>query len=284
MKICPACDARFATREWTCPSCGWKASRRGSVVSVAAPQRETGFAAEFFDPLAEVEDRHFWFGARNALIVWALGRYFPGARTMLDAGCGNGQVARAIALARPDLRLTASEAFAEGLAIAARKAPGAELVQADVRALPWEHEFDVVGAFDVLEHVVEDGDALTQIARAVRPGGGVIVTVPQHQWLWSPLDEYAHHQRRYSRRELVSRLEQAGLRVVRATSFVSLLLPAMLASRRRQRGEPIDPAAEFRIPPFVNRTGHLIMRAERGLIRCGVSLPAGGSLLAIARR
>lgn len=284
MKICPACDARFSSPDWTCPSCAWAAARSGPIVSVTASSRGAGFSAEFFDPLSEVEDRHFWFSARNDLIVWALDKYFPGARSMLDAGCGGGQVSRALRRARPDLRLTGSEAFAEGLTIAARKAPGVELVQADVRALPWEDEFDVVGAFDVLEHVAEHQEAARQLARAARPGGGVIVTVPQHRWLWSPLDDYSHHQRRYSRRDLVACLEGAGLHVVRVTSFVSLLLPALVASRRRRRDTPLDPTAEFRIAPLVDRTGRLIMGAERALIRAGASLPAGGSLLAVARR
>jgi hypothetical protein len=111
-----------------------------------------------------------------------------------------------------------------------------------------------------------------------------VITVPQHQWLWSPLDEYAGHQRRYSRASLVSLVRAAGLRPVLITSFVSLLLPALLLSRFSQRGTTVDPMQEFRIAPAVNRISSWVMTAERTLIRAGLPLPAGGSLLLIARR
>lgn len=283
MKICPACGVRFASMEWACPACSWLAPRHGPICSVTASGAIDGFSANFFDPLAAVEDTHFWFAARNALITWAVARYFPGARTFLEVGCGNGHVARALLRAFPALRLTASEAFIEGLANAARNVPAAELVQADIRNLPWEEEFDVVGAFDVLEHVAEDEAALRQMVRAIRPGGGVIVTVPQHPWLWSPVDEYSGHVRRYSRALLRSRLEDAGLRIERLTSFVSPLLPAMALSRLARRG-PLDPDAEFRISAAVNAAGAAVSRLERALIQAGISMPAGGSLLAVGRR
>ena len=156
--------------------------------------------------------------------------------------------------------------------------------QADVTRLPLRGEFDVVGAFDVLEHVPDDAAAIREIARSVRPGGGVVITVPQHAWLWSGLDEYAGHQRRYSRAALVSLVGSAGLRPVLVTSFVSLLLPALLLSRAAQRGKTVDPLQEFRIAPAANRVAGWMMTAERALIRGGLSLPAGGSLLLVARR
>lgn len=284
MKICPQCAAPFTSADWVCPHCAWAAPRRGAIRSIAPQPSVEGFSASFFERLAVAEDAHFWFAARNALITWALARYFPGAGTFLDAGCGNGQVCRALGRAFPAMRLTAAEPFVEGLAMVERKAPGAELVQADVRQLPWIDEFDVAGAFDVLEHVRDDARALRALARAVRPGGGVMITVPQHQWLWSPIDEYSGHVRRYSRALLRSRLEGAGLRVERLTSFVTLLLPMLVASRASRRRAPADPCAELNLSSLANRVGAAAMGAERAMIRAGVSLPAGGSLLAIARR
>ena len=101
----------------------------------------------------------------------------------------------------------------------------------------------MVGAFDVIEHISEDEEALAQLRRAVRPGGGVLVTVPQHPRLWSPADDYGEHKRRYRRRELVEKVSAAGLEIERITSFVSLLLPAMIASRflDRRRAEGLRP-------------------------------------------
>ena len=283
MKVCPACDARFAAGDWSCAACGWRAAREGAIQLIEPGTGADGFSAEFFDRLIRVEERHFWFRARNELIAWAVTRYFPEARTFLDAGAGTGQVTRAMGRLLPQVRMTACEVFTAGLAWAGQQGTRAELVCADVRRLPWEDEFDVVGAFDVLEHVVEDVEAMRQLARAARPGGGVIVTVPQHQWLWSPIDDYSGHQRRYSRRLLVERLATAGLQVVHVTSFMTLLLPVLMASRFARRDQPADPEAETRISPLTNTVGGALTAVERGLLRTGASLPAGGSLLVVAR-
>ena len=112
------------------------------------------------------------------------------------------------------------------------------------------------------------------------------MTVPQHPWLWSAADEFGRHVRRYRRPELVAKLERAGFRVERATSFVSLLLPLMIASRRAHRrlDESYDPLAELRRGRRVDRALERVMDVEHLLIRAGVPLPVGGSLLVVATR
>ena len=111
----------------------------------------------------------------------------------------------------PRMRLAGSEIFADGLAIAKARVPKVELYQMDARHISFEGEFDVVGAFDVLEHVIEDENVLVQMFNAVRPGGGLLVTVPQHPFLWSASDQHAMHQRRYNRAELRTKVESARL-------------------------------------------------------------------------
>jgi hypothetical protein len=104
--------------------------------------------------------------------------------------------------------------------------------------------------------------------------------------LWSEFDARAGHVRRYRARELREKVMEAGLEIVRMTSFVALLLPFMYLSRRAQRapGAGYDPLAELRIAPWLNRLLEGALGAERALIRAGVSLPVGGSLLVVARR
>ena len=117
--------------------------------------------------------------------------------------------------------------------------PDAELLEVDARRLPFEAEFDVVGAFDVLEHIEEDERALIEMHAALRPGGGLVVTVPQHPALWSAVDEYSRHVRRYRRSELLTKLRDSGFEVIHWTSFVSLLLPAarpLATALSRQEG------------------------------------------------
>ena len=243
------------------------------------------FDPAYFERLAAEEPRSFWFRARNRLLVWALGRYFGGAGSLLEVGCGTGVVLAALNEAFPDLRLVGSELYAEGLEVARRRLPAkVELVELDARAMPYEAEFDVVAALDVLEHVVEDLDVLQGMRRAVRSGGGLLLTVPQHPRLWSAADTFSHHVRRYTRRELVHKVETAGFEVVRATSFVTSLLPAMVGSRVAHRlvHRPYDPIAELDAGVF-NTPFERMLDAERWLIARGWSLPVGGSLLLVAR-
>jgi hypothetical protein len=115
---------------------------------------------------------------------------------------------------------------------------------------------------------------------ACRSGGGVIVTVPQHAWLWSERDEHARHRRRYARRDLLRKLAAAGFQRPWATSFVSLLLPLMVLSRRRKRSA----SQELEVGRAANRALGAVMGLERALIGAGVSFPAGGSLLALAHK
>jgi SAM-dependent methyltransferase len=232
-----------------------------------------------------MEAGHFWFEARNELLLWELYKYFPQMQSMLEIGCGTGFVLSALRRSFPRARLAGSEIFSAGLGFASERVPDGELFQMDARQIPFQEEFDVLGAFDVLEHIDADEDALHEMHKAVRPGGGILLTVPQHPSLWSASDDYAFHKRRYRRRELVSKVSRAGFDPVRVTSFVSLLLPVMLASRLNSRRHPaaFDPTAEFRIHPILNGFLLAIMGLERRLIRA-VSLPVGGSLLLVANR
>jgi SAM-dependent methyltransferase len=243
------------------------------------------YDVSLFEALAEAEPHSFWFRARNRLIVSTLRRHFPEARSLLELGCGTGYVLEALHAAFPALRLVGSELYEEGLAVARRRLPDVELVRLDARELPYRDEFDVVGAFDVLEHLDEDEVVLEQAFAAVRPAGGVLLLVPQHPRLWSAMDDVAHHVRRYTRSELVGKVRRAGFEVERATSFVSSLLPAMAASRaaRRLLRRPYDPVAELRPGPL-NGVFERILDGERRLIERGVSLPAGGSLLVVGRK
>jgi SAM-dependent methyltransferase len=291
VKRCLACDEGFTSEDWFCPRCGVGPAHIDGLLAFAPELAEAsdGYDAEHFARLFELEARHFWFRARNRLIQWAMATHFSQARSLLEVGCGTGYVLAGLRASFPELALSGGEIFTRGLGFAQRRMPGATLLQMDARAIPFEREFDVVGAFDVIEHIDEDDAVLAQMQRAVKPGGGLLLTVPQHAWLWSSTDDDAHHKRRYGSRELVSKVERAGFRVVKITSFVSLLLPAMalarLAPRARQaRTSQHDPYAELRMGQPANALFETTMTLERALIRAGLSLPTGGSLLLVAVR
>jgi SAM-dependent methyltransferase len=163
--------------------------------------------------------------------------------------------------------------------------PDAEFIQMDARKLPYEAEFDVLAAFDVIEHIAEDELVLRNFHRAIKPGGGCLITVPQHQWLWSPVDEAACHKRRYSARDLHAKVEATGFRILRSTSFVTLLLPLMLASRlAARRKETTGGSGELALNPALDRVLEKIMQTDFFIIKSGVSLPIGGSRLVVLQR
>jgi len=286
MKRCLACEGRFDSDDWTCPSCGHRPALRNEVFQFAQdPASQGGFKPEYFARLAAIEPVHFWFRARNALIQWALGKYFPNAESFFEIGCGTGYVLAGIREDFPRMRLVGSDIFTDGLVFAKARLPEVELYQMDARSIPFEGEFDVVGAFDVLEHLVEDNKALAQMFNATRPGGGLLVTVPQQRYLWSASDEHAMHQRRYSYAELRRKVETTGFQIERITSFNSLLFPLMVWSRMQQkRDQDFQPWRELEISSALNKILESILKLERSLIEKGVSFPVGGSLLLIGRR
>lgn len=288
MKRCVRCDNPIAREDWHCDGCGFTPPTHEGI-PLLAPElaaHSDGWDAAFAERLAQDERKHFWFRARNRLIVWALRTYFPNARSFFELGCGTGMVLSAVRETFPAMELTAADGTPENLPTAAKRAEGVAVCQCDGRTLPFEDEFDVVGAFDVIEHITEDTVVLEQIHRALRAGGGLIVTVPQHPWLWSVADDFSYHKRRYTRRELVEKVEAAGFRVLRTTSFVTLLLPVLLVSRARlpKKVEDFDPTTEYRMSPLLSALFYGVLRVEEWLIRLGARLPAGGSLLLVAQR
>ena len=288
MKLCCNCGKSFDRTSWQCPSCLYEPKKLGGHLAFAPELAEDseGFDASSFGRLVELEPGSFWFRSRNRLLCWALEHYFPNATNFFEIGCGTGFVLAGIRERFPQLRLAGSEIFADGLTIANGRLPNVELYQMDARQIPFENEFDVIGAFDVLEHIGDDELVLSQMYRAVRQGGGILLAVPQHSFLWSKIDEYSRHVRRYSLSELKTKVERAGFKTLRTTSFVSLLLPLMLIARLKQRltNNELDPTAEFKLSAPGNFLLECIMNVERTMIRLGVAFPAGGSLLLVARK
>ena len=288
MKVCSGCGEKFNSLGWICPSCYQAPKIIEDYLAFAPELAEVcdGFESSFFTQLASLEAKNFWFRSRNRLIIWALQRYFPQAKSFLEIGCGTGFVLSGIGQAFPNLALYGSEIFTTGLGFAAQRLSGAELFQMDARKIPFEDEFDVIGAFDVLEHIKEDAIVLEQMYRAIAPQGGIVLTVPQHPFLWSQADAYAHHVRRYRACELKTKVERAGFKILRMTSFISLLLPLMLVSRLRQRqpNPEYDATSELSISGWMNASLESVLSLERLAISLGCSFPAGGSLLLIARR
>ena len=234
---------------------------------------------EAYDEMRAVEERHWWFRGRRALL-WALlwragGGPYP-AR-VLDAGCGTGR----------NLVEFAALGGAVGVdpaaeAVQACRARGlGDVHRAALDDLPFaESSFDLLLPTDVLEHVDDDAGALRELRRVAAPGALLLVTVPGHPRLWSQHDVALHHRRRYRRAELVSRVRDAGWEPVVVTWWNAFLLP-LIAAARVAGGS--DGADHDRTPTWADRALRLPLAVEARLVARGADLPAGVSLALACR-
>jgi SAM-dependent methyltransferase len=156
-------------------------------------------------------------------------------------------------------------------------------------ALPFaDASFDVVGAFDVLEHCAPEQRAVAELFRVLEPGGLLLASVPAYTWAWTDHDVRAGHHRRYTRARLVAALEAGGFEVLRATYGFAAVFPLFAAERlvRRQRerryAAPLQQGLP-QVPPLVDRVLTGVSRAEARVLRTR-DLPFGSSVFAAARR
>lgn len=246
---------------------------------------------EGFDLTDKSCENSFWVRSRNRLFKSIVldNMAATGKTRLLEIGCGTGEFIRQIA-GNPDLEITGSEIYLRGLLYAKRKLPDIDFIQFDITQGEIGEEFDLIVAFDVMEHIENDVAALSNINKMLHKGGGLIMTVPQHKFLWSELDVIVKHKRRYSRRDLLATLQENGFDVSYATSFLFVLFPVMLFSRIFDRGhdqsrsdaEALEKRVKF--PDALNWIFDHFMRIDEALIRLGVSLPFGGTLVVVARK
>jgi SAM-dependent methyltransferase len=262
----------------------------GSAQPGHAESHWSAFDAAGIQRLLAAEDRHFWFRARNqtiaALVRGPIRDLRDGFR-ILEVGCGSGNVLRVLKT------LGAGRGAVEGLelspeaAAAARARTGLPVTNGYVSDLDPEARYNLIAAFDVLEHIADESRVLMEIRERLTPGGRLILTVPAHQMLWSPFDEASGHERRYSRRSLSRVLEASGFEVEYVTYFMSLLFPPMWLRRRLLHAEQRDMGAlldsEFQVVAGVNRMAYELLRQEAHVVSRRWRLPFGTSLAAIAR-
>lgn len=244
-----------------------------------------------FDLTDKNVDSSFWVSSRNRLfksIVYD--QMAPTGKTkFLEIGCGTGNFIQQI-VENENLEITGSEIYLKGLLYAKKNLPNVNFIQFDVTQGEIGEEFDLIVAFDVIEHIENDVAALSNINKMLHEGGSVIITVPQHMFLWSKLDEIVKHKRRYSRRDLVTKLQENGFDISYATSFLFVLFPLMLISRMfdkgRDQSQSDEVALEKRVkfPNVLNWIFDLFMRIDEIFIRLGISLPFGGTLVVVARK
>jgi SAM-dependent methyltransferase len=207
--------------------------------------------------MTDVEERHWWFREKRDLLARELRRLGRPGRA-LDVGAAGG--GNSAVLRRHGWQTVVADLSETAVDIA--RARGFDAVRADARDLPWdEGVFDLVTAFEVLEHIEEDGLAAAELFRVLRPGGALLVTVPADMRLWSAHDEAVSHVRRYDRAGLVRTIGSAGFVVDRVWSWNVLLRPVVAWHRRGTTGSDLDATP----PTLLNACLRAVIVAERYL-------------------
>lgn len=224
---------------------------------------------------------YWWYVARTDLLHAALSTYAEGRTTVLDIGSADGPSASW--LHDGTRHLASLDIDPRGL--------GRNGVCGSALSLPFaDASFDMVSAFDVIEHCDPEADALAEVARVLQPGGTFLMAVPAYQWAWTDFDVANGHFRRYTKRRAVTSLERAGFRVERATYGFTSVFPGFLAERlaRRLKERKHTSAVDVVEVPQVPRPLHHALLAatkvDETLLRRRVDLPFGSSVFVAATK
>ena len=234
-----------------------------------------------YEQMAELDQRHWWYRARREVLDALIARVAspPKDGALLEIGCGTGHnlsmLGRFGHVDALELDDQARAIAQDRLGRQVMRAPLPEL--ADVAA----RHYDLIGAFDVIEHIADDRAAIASIASKLKPGGKLVMTVPAHPWMWSAHDVVNHHQRRYSKGALRKLIAQSPLKLEAIGYFNSLLFPAAVAERLSSKLRGKDDA-DLALPSApLNFALERTFAFERRLIG-RIPLPPGLSLFAVA--
>lgn len=237
--------------------------------------------------IEQVQGHHWWWLGRNRIIQAVIERYIDHSRPLLmaDAGCGFGanipmlrQYGAVVALEQDDDALRKmSERYRDAIKAIKWKSPE-----------PLDERFDLVLFADVLEHIPDDAEAVAWTFEHLRDGGHVLLTVPAHGFLWSEMDEFVHHYRRYSRKQLVE-LFTNGFDIRLISYYDMVLFPVKAAfvgfTRLARVLWPARPKRSYNdVPPSViNHLFKHLLSLEARVIPT-TPLPFGISIILLAQK
>ncbi len=233
-----------------------------------------------------VEDSHWWFVGRRAILESFLERISNelritnGELSFLDVGCGTGA----------NLEMLAKFGEAEGVdvsddALEFCRRKGLKVHKGLAEELPFDDEsFEVVTALDVVEHLDDDIAGLKEMYRVLKKGGKTLIFVPAFMWLWGVQDDISNHRIRYTKKQIVKRLEKAGFAIERATYANITFFAPILAGRTLMKFTGVKPESENNINvSALNGILGKIFSAEKLWLN-KFNFPFGVSIVIVAKK
>jgi len=231
-----------------------------------------------------VEDSHWWFVGRRAILESFLQGIIEKMKAenphILDVGCGTGA----------NLEMLANFGAAEGVdvsddALEFCKAKGLKAHKGLAEELPFADEsFDVVTALDVVEHLDDDIAGLKEMHRVLKTNGRTLIFVPAFMWLWGVQDDISNHRIRYTKKQIVERLEKAGFEIERATYANWTFFAPILAGRTLMKITGLKPESENNVNvSALNGVFGKIFSAEKLWLR-NFNFPFGVSIVIVAKK
>ncbi len=251
---------------------------------------------QYYKEYYHLERKHWWFRARLEILENLVERQvLPAGRAsgkprILNAGVATGATTSMLEKHGQVTSLEYDRDCCEFLTEVVQM----PVVNGSLTELPFaDGSFDLVCAFDVIEHIEDDALAVREINRVLAPGGKVFLTVPAYQFLWSKHDEVNHHYRRYTAAGLDRVVRQADFTIQRTSYFNSLLFTPialarsvanLLPEKKVPEGSSGSDFDAYQTGDFVNNIFYRLFRQERKLLGRNVRFPFGVSLLTIGQK
>lgn len=231
----------------------------------------------------ELGANYWWLGGKYDIVADLINRHSKpviGTRELLDVGCGPGNL---ISYLKPLGNVTGSDFSEDAIRLAEGKGYK-KLVFAKAEALPFpEAFFDTVVALDIIEHTPDDAVTIKELNRVLKPGGELVISLPAYMMLWGHHDDMYGHYRRYTRSEIVKKLEKGGFEIVQVSYIEPLFLLPLLIIRNLKKVRGVQKDDFVHLPPFVNTILRHFIGAERFILRF-MSFPFGVSILGVVRK
>lgn len=235
------------------------------------------------DELVRLEETYWWHVAKRELVKSLLSAHFAPPGTLVEGGVGSGR--NLLEFRKLGYDVVGFDIMPEAVEHAKRH--DLSRVQQHDLAQPWPLEEESVSAvvmLDVLEHTEDPVQVLRNAHRVLRPGGGIVLTVPAHPWLFCEWDRKLGHYRRYTGQELQAEAQAAELNVTHQSYWNAFSLPPAIALRTVQRLFPRERNAEFpRVSPRMNALLLKLAAWERWF-QSVIGMPTGLSLVGVLRK